>query len=104
MISTLSSSDEEDCAIECLAYPYGKCVSFDYELMTGNCELQNYIESTGIYLRLSGSYYNYEKLNSGYSAFFLYDDLPHLIHADNYYFNAFIQDNNGMIFQIQNNK
>ena len=69
-------------------------MSFDYEYQTENCELQSVIEGPGVHLRISGSYRNFERLGSGHSAWFEYDNLP-LIHGEVYYINARIVNNMG---------
>ena len=83
-----------DCAKECLDYWGEKCISFDYEYMTENCEIHSVIEGPGVLLRVSDSYHNFERLGPGHTAWFNYDNLP-LIHGEVYYINARITNNVG---------
>ena len=71
-----------------------KCVSFDYEYETEVCELQAKIEGPDAPLRVSGSFRNFERLNSGHSAWLGYSDLP-LRHGNVYYINAHLINNMG---------
>ncbi len=82
-----------ECAQACLDFGE-KCVSFDYEYVTENCDLQSVIEGPGVHLRTSASYRNFERLSAGHSAWFAYDNLP-LIHGEVYYINARITNNLG---------
>ena len=76
-----------DCAQECLDYLGGKCKSFDYEVRSQTCHLHAVIEGTGVFLRESGMFHNYELLGSGHSAWFHFENLP-LIQGAVYYINA----------------
>ena len=69
-------------------------MSFDYEFETENCELHSVIEGPGVFLRVSASYHNFEKLSSGHSAWLSYSGLS-LIHGEIYYINIRLTNNVG---------
>ncbi|XP_033731540.1 uncharacterized protein LOC117321183 [Pecten maximus] len=73
------------CAQECLRYDR-KCVAFDYEYHTENCDLHSVVEGHQAKLRISGTYANYERLNIGSAAFVSYTELP-LVHGLTYFIN-----------------
>ena len=86
---------DRDCAQKCLDFG-DKCVSFEYEYQTDDCLLQAVIEGPGVHLRLDEAYRNFERLSSGHSAWFYYDNMP-LIHGEVYYINVKITNNMGKV-------
>ena len=76
----------EDCASICLDHG-SNCVSFDFEDTSQTCVLHDRVEGANAYLRVSGSYQNYERLGTGYHAPVEYTDLE-LKHGTLYFVNA----------------
>ena len=79
-----------DCATECLYYS-AKCVSFDYNYHTEECELQMYVEGPAAKLRQSGHFVNYERIGIGKNKFISFSNLP-LLHGMTYFVNAIINN------------
>lgn len=95
-IKTISSViKDEDCALACVNYGE-QCVAFDYEYKREVCDLHGNIESKDLRLAKSGSYFHFERLGAGHSAWFGFDGL-NLIHGQSYYFNAKLENNKGFI-------
>lgn len=86
ILKSLKMSSPEGCAQQCLNM--GKqCVSFDYEYHSETCDLHDVIEGTNAYLRISGTYSNYERLTTGYHTPTEYTNLP-LAHGVTYFVNV----------------
>ena len=79
-----------DCATECLYYS-AKCVSFDYNYHTEECELQMYVEGPAAKLRQSGHFVNYERIGIGKNKFISFSNIP-LVHGTTYFINAIINN------------
>ncbi|XP_069118468.1 uncharacterized protein [Argopecten irradians] len=89
-VSAFSSSKTRTnllCAKECLKY-VRKCVAFDYEYHTENCDLHSVVEGQQAKRRISGTYAHYERL-IGSTAYISYTDLP-LVHRLTYFINVHV--------------
>jgi len=93
--TTADVSTAEQCAELCVSYGFN-CISFDYEHHTQTCDLHDVVAGANAYLRISGTYSNYERLGIGYNTAIEYDDLP-LEHGAQYFLNA--QVNNVLGYQ-----
>ena len=80
----------EECAELCITTG-GQCISFDYETHSRTCDLHKVVEGAKAYLRVSGTYYNYERLGSGYRTPIEYSDLT-LEHGTVYFINAKVKN------------
>ena len=78
--------DPEDCATDCLDHG-ANCVSFDFDGSSQTCVLHDRVEGSNAYLRVSGSYRNFERLGTGYHAPLEYTNLE-LKHGMLYFVNA----------------
>ena len=67
ILKTQKTSSPEECAKLCIQFG-ANCVSFDYERHSETCDFHDVIQGANAYLRLSGTYSNYERLGSGYNA------------------------------------
>lgn len=86
------SSTDELCAKECIEFGL-KCVSFNYDHNSENCELCSVVEGPSGKLRISGMFKNYERLGVGFNSLMQYDlDLKH---GSLYYLNAEITNTLG---------
>jgi len=85
----------ELCAQACLSYGYN-CISFDYEHHSESCDLHDVVAGANAYLRISGTYSNYERLGIGYHTLLEYDNLT-LEHGSQYFLN--VQVNNILGYQ-----
>jgi len=85
----------ELCAQACLSYGFN-CISFDYEHHSESCDLHDVVAGANAYLRISGTYYNYERLGIGYHTLLEYDHLT-LEHGTQYFLN--VQVNNILGYQ-----
>lgn len=81
---TLRTADQ--CAQACMDFGQN-CVSFSYEQHSETCDLHDTVEGANAYLRISGTYSNYERLGSGYNTPIEYDNLP-LLHGATYFVNT----------------
>ncbi|WAR20843.1 hypothetical protein MAR_014817 [Mya arenaria] len=95
ILQTTKVRTPELCAIACISYGYN-CVSFDYEYHSETCDLHDIVEGANAYLRISGTYSNYERLGIGYHVTLEYDNLP-LSHGAQYFVN--VQVNNVLGYQ-----
>ncbi|XP_069118473.1 uncharacterized protein [Argopecten irradians] len=89
-VSAFSSSKTRTnllCAEECLSY-FEKCVAFDYEYHTENCDLHSVVEGHQAKRRISGTFAHYERL-IGSTAYISYTDLP-LVHGLTYFINVHV--------------
>ncbi|XP_053407458.1 uncharacterized protein LOC123547213 isoform X2 [Mercenaria mercenaria] len=78
------------CAQRCIDYG-SNCVSFDYEHHSETCDFHDVVQGANAYLRISGTYSNYERLGSGYHTPTEYSDLP-LTHGSTYFVNAKVRN------------
>ena len=86
VLQTQKTTDPEECAKLC--HEYGpNCVSFDYETHSETCDFHDLVQGANAYLRLSGTYKNYERLGTGYHNPIEYNDLQ-LEHGTLYFVNA----------------
>ncbi|XP_052219885.1 uncharacterized protein LOC127837088 [Dreissena polymorpha] len=74
------------CAEECMNHG-SNCVSFSYEYHSETCDLHDQVAGANAYLRISGTYKNYERLGIGYHTSVEYDNLT-LTHGTQYFVNA----------------
>ncbi|WAR20850.1 CRB-like protein [Mya arenaria] len=95
ILQTTKVRTPELCALACISYGYN-CVSFDYEYHSETCDLHDIVEGANAYLRISGTYSNYERLGIGYHVTLEYDNLP-LSHGAQYFVN--VQVNNVLGYQ-----
>ena len=65
VLKTQKTSTPEECARFCINHGFN-CVSFDYETHSETCDFHDVVQGANAYLRLSGTYSNYERLGSGY--------------------------------------
>lgn len=86
ILKTQKTRTVDECAQSCLSYG-ANCVSFDFEHHSETCDLHDTVQGANAYLRVSGTYSNYERLGSGYSALVEYNDLP-LTHGSTYFINT----------------
>jgi hypothetical protein len=75
-----------DCARTCANLPLSKCMSFNYDFRTGECELMEAIEGHHYSKSRSRLFEHYERLGIGKSKEFIYENLG-LSHNKVYYFN-----------------
>ena len=90
IVHTQTMSTPEECAESCVRYG-ANCVSFDYETHSGKCDFHDVVEGANVYLRLSGTYTNYERLGVGYKTPIEYANLP-LTHGTVYFINTKIKN------------
>ena len=95
ILQTTKVRTPEFCAQSCMSYGYN-CISFDYEHHTETCDLHDVVAGANAYIRVSGTYSNYERLGIGYHTALEYDNL-HLEHGAQYFINA--QVNNVLGYQ-----
>lgn len=75
-----------DCSRACANLPLSKCMSFNYDFGTGECELMEAIEGHHYSKSRSRLFEHYERLGIGKSKEFVYENLG-LLHNKVYYFN-----------------
>ncbi|KAL4222206.1 hypothetical protein ACF0H5_018244 [Mactra antiquata] len=90
ILSSQKTSTPEMCAQKCIAYG-SNCVSFDFEHHSETCDLHDVIEGANAYLRISGTYSNYERLGSGYHTPLEYANLS-LTHGTTYFVNTRVRN------------
>ncbi|WAQ98196.1 hypothetical protein MAR_022569, partial [Mya arenaria] len=95
ILKTTNVRTPELCAQACISYGYN-CISFDYEYHSETCDMHDVVEGANVYLRISGTYSNYERLGIGYHVTLEYDNLP-LSHGSQYFVN--VQVNNVLDYQ-----
>ena len=93
ILNTQTLSSPEECAESCIRYGTN-CVSFDYETHSKTCDFHDVVEGANSYLRLSGTYKNYERLGVGYRTPIEYANLP-LTHGTVYFINTKIKNTLG---------
>ncbi|KAH3823820.1 hypothetical protein DPMN_125643 [Dreissena polymorpha] len=76
----------ESCAELCMNHG-SNCVSFSYEEHSETCDLHDQVAGANAYLRISGTYKNYERLGIGYHTSVEYENLP-LTQGTQYFVNA----------------
>ena len=90
ILKTQKVRTPEDCARLCINHG-SNCVSFDYETHSETCDLHDVVQGANAYLRLSGTYNNYERLGSGYHTPIEYTNLP-LQHGTIYFINVHVKN------------
>ena len=90
ILKSQKTGTPEECAGLCISYG-SNCVSFDYESHSETCDLHDLVQGANAYLRLSGTYSNYERLGTGYHTPIEYTNLP-LTHGTIYFINANIRN------------
>jgi hypothetical protein len=90
ILTSQNSPDAETCAQKCISFG-SKCVSFDYEHHSETCDLHDVVQGANAYLRISGTYSNYERLGSGYHSPVEYSGLP-LSHGSTYFVNTKVRN------------
>ncbi|XP_019616821.1 PREDICTED: uncharacterized protein LOC109464310 [Branchiostoma belcheri] len=89
--ATVDGPNPEKCALQCLRYPGTKCMSFNFDFESKDCQLLSDIEAVGqkqgARRERSGFYHYYERLGVGHTAKFEHAGLS-LQHNHLYYFNV----------------
>ncbi|XP_046568758.1 uncharacterized protein LOC124277142 [Haliotis rubra] len=93
--STAHADNDIECARLCLQTG-SKCISFDYEMHTQSCDLQETVVGAKAKLRAAASYFHYERLGVGYSAFREFSH-SNLEHGAQYFINAKITNTLGYV-------
>ena len=90
ILQTQNTRTPEECAQKCLNYG-SNCVSFDYEEHSETCDFHDVVQGANAYLRISGTYSNYERLGSGYNTPIEYNGLD-LQHGSTYFVNTRVRN------------
>ncbi|XP_078664148.1 uncharacterized protein LOC144907219 [Branchiostoma floridae x Branchiostoma belcheri] len=89
--ASVDGPNPEKCALQCLRYPGTKCMSFNFDFESKDCQLLSDIEAVGqkqgARRERSGFYHYYERLGVGHTAKFEHAGLS-LQHNHLYYFNV----------------
>ncbi|XP_046580894.1 uncharacterized protein LOC124288421 [Haliotis rubra] len=93
--STAHADNDIECARLCLQTG-SKCISFDYAMHTQSCDLQETVVGAKAKLRAAASYFHYERLGVGYSAFREFSH-SNLEHGAQYFINAKITNTLGYV-------
>ena len=93
ILKTQKTTTPEECAKFCVNYG-SNCVSFDYETHSETCDFHDVVQGANAYLRLSGTYNNYERLGLGYHTPIEYTNIP-LKHGTIYFINTNIKNTLG---------
>ncbi|XP_046375524.2 uncharacterized protein LOC124148470 [Haliotis rufescens] len=93
--STSYAVNDIECARLCMQTG-SKCISFDYEMHTQACDLQETVVGANAKLHLAASYFHHERLGVGYSAFLEFSHSS-LEHGAQYFVNAKITNTLGYI-------
>ena len=90
ILKTQKTYTPEECARLCIKYG-PNCLSFDYETHSETCDFHDVIEGANAYLKLSGTYSNYERFTSGHHAPIEYMNLK-LQSGTVYFVNVHVQN------------
>jgi hypothetical protein len=90
ILTSQNTPDAETCAKTCISYG-SNCVSFDYEYHSETCDLHDVVQGANAYLRISGTYSNFERLGTGYNTPIEYAGLP-LTHGSTYFVNTKVRN------------
>lgn len=90
---SLVTKDSKECSRQCIKAGL-KCLSFDYEIATSICDMNDVIEGGGIERRRSGSYSHYQRLGTTYMTYVDFDQFS-LQHGTPYYINVGVENELG---------
>lgn len=86
ILQSTEQKTAEQCAEFCMNYG-SNCISFDYETHSRKCDLHDVVDGQNAYLKISGTYKNYERFSTGYHAPLEFDNLP-LTHGTRIFINT----------------
>ncbi|XP_067685182.1 uncharacterized protein [Haliotis asinina] len=92
-LETLKTKFDYECAKQCIDFGQ-KCVSFDFEYNSQECELHSVGEGPNAALRYNGNYKSFERLGVGQKHYKIFKNL-NLTHKETYFMNTHVTNELG---------